>query len=69
MSPNFLNQFTSGLPDPSTVPAFKDFGKHVFTGNVADVYLKKQGISVDTLNDPSWVKTHADAVAAAVLEW
>lgn len=59
----------AALKDPTSIPAFKDYGKHVFTGRVADQYLKKQGSSVAILKDPSWVKTHADTVAAAVLDW
>ena len=58
-----------GLKDPSDLPQFKDFGKDVFSGKVADAYLKKQGASVELLDDPTWVKTQADVVAAAVLEW
>ena len=69
MSPKIRSPFNSGELDPSTIPAFKNFGKHVFTGKLADKYLKKQGTTGDILKDPAWVKTHADAVAAAVLEW
>merc|ERR1719223_1759832 len=29
----------------------------------------KHGSSVDILDDPSWVKTHSDTVAQAVLDW
>ena len=35
----------------------------------SDEYLKKHGSSVDILNDPSWVATHSDTVASAVLDW
>ena len=52
----------------STEP-YADYGKAVFTGRVADEYLKKHGSSVDILNDPSWVATHSDTVASAVLDW
>lgn len=55
--------------DPSKVPGFEDYGKHVFTGKLADKYLKKQGSSLSILKDPSWVKDHADTVAAAILDW
>ena len=52
----------------STEP-YADYGKSVFSGRVADEYLKKHGSSVDILNDPSWVTTHSDTVASAVLDW
>jgi len=55
--------------DPLTVPKFQDYGKNVFTGKIADGYLKKHGASSDILKDPTWVKDNADLVAAAVLEW
>ena len=55
--------------DPSQMEEFKTYGKHQFSGKVADQYLKKQGSSVAILKDPSWVKTSADIVAAAVLDW
>lgn len=55
--------------DPLTVPQFSDYGKHVFTGKIADGYLQKHGASSDILKDPTWVKDQADVVAAAVLEW
>lgn len=55
--------------DPSQMEEFKTYGKHQFSGKIADQYLKKQGSSVDILKDPSWVKTSADIVAAAVLDW
>lgn len=74
MSKAFRNPLQKKAPsidmeDPSTIPTFQDFGKHVFTGKLADKYLKKYGASIEILNDPSWVANHADAVAAAVLEW
>jgi glutamine synthetase len=53
----------------ASLDAYEDYGKHVFTGKVADTYLKKHGASGDLLKDPSWTKTHADVVAAAVLDW
>jgi len=79
-NPTALKQFNGKSPtavgageayakDPLTVPEFKDYGKNVFTGKVADGYLKKYGASVDTLKDPNWVNENSDAVAAAILEW
>lgn len=55
----------------STNPEFKDYGKHVFTGNVADYYLKKNGSSKKLLANSDWItdRAKADIVAAAVLEW
>mmetsp|Transcript_51832 Transcript_51832/g.155564 ORF Transcript_51832/g.155564 Transcript_51832/m.155564 type:complete len:725 (-) Transcript_51832:235-2409(-) len=53
----------------ASIDQYDDFGKHVFTGKVADEYLKKQGSSGDVLDDPSWVEEHSDTVAAAVLDW
>jgi len=51
------------------IEQYEDFGKHVFTGKVADTYLLKHGASGDVLKDPKWVTDHADVVAAAVLDW
>jgi len=48
---------------------YDDYGKHAFTGKVADEYLKKHGASGDILKDASWTETHADVVANAVLDW
>jgi glutamine synthetase len=48
---------------------YSDFGIHVFKGTVADEYLKKHGLDASVMKDPSWTKTHADTVAAAVLDW
>ena len=53
----------------ASIEPYADYGKAVFTGRVADEYLKKHGSSGDILKDPSWTKTHADTVAAAVLDW
>jgi len=53
----------------ASISAYEDYGKHLFTGNVADEYLKKHGSRADILNDPSWTVTHSDIVAAAVLDW
>jgi glutamine synthetase len=46
-----------------------DYGTHLFSGEVADSYLSKQGLPAGLLNDPSWTETSADKVAAAVMEW
>ena len=51
------------------IEAYEDYGKHAFTGKVADDYLKKQGASGDLLKDPSWTQTKSDVVTAAVLDW
>ena len=59
---------TTQSRNASTEP-YADYGKSVFSGRVADEYLKKHGSSVDILNDPSWVTTHSDTVASAVLDW
>jgi glutamine synthetase len=53
----------------ANLDAYADYGQHVFTGKVADEYLKKHGASGDLLKIPSWTKTHSDVVAAAVAEW
>lgn len=53
----------------SALPQFKSFGKNVFAGKVADEYLSRHGLSKKTLEDPTWVKNHSDAVANAVFEW
>lgn len=53
----------------ANLAAYEDFGKNVFTGSVADEYLKKHGASVELLKDPSWVKTAPDTVANAVFDW
>jgi glutamine synthetase len=53
----------------ASLAAYEDFGKMVFTGKVADEYLKKHGCSAETLKDPAWVKNDADAVANAVFDW
>lgn len=59
----------SGVRGFASLDAYEDYGKHVFTGKVADTYLKKHGASGEILKDPSWTKNHADVVAAAVLDW
>jgi len=50
---------------------FKSHGKHVFTGSLASYYLKKNGGSLEMMQDSSWVsdRSKADIIAAAVLEW
>jgi len=53
----------------SNLAAYEDFGNNVFTGKVAAEYLQKHGASADTLKDPNWVNTNADAVANAVFDW
>lgn len=53
----------------ASLEAYDDFGKNVFTGKVADQYLQKHGLSGDVLDDPTWVKNHADGVANAVFDW
>ena len=51
---------------PYSIPGFEKYGKHCFSGRVADSYLKQHGSSAAILKDPSWVKDKADLVAAAV---
>ena len=53
----------------SNLAAYSDFGNNVFSGKVAAEYLTKHGASADTLKDPNWVNTDADAVANAVFDW
>ena len=53
----------------ANLAAYDDFGKNVFTGSVADEYLKKHGASVDMLKDPAWVQNSPDVVADAVFDW
>lgn len=60
---------TGAIRTMASLDAYEDFGKHVFTGTVADQYLQKHGSSAAILDDPSWVQNHADTVAAAVLDW
>ena len=63
------NTAIGGVRGMASTEAYDDYGKHVFTGSVADAYLKKHGASGDVLKDPSWTKDHSDLVAAAVLDW
>mmetsp|Transcript_53551 Transcript_53551/g.81248 ORF Transcript_53551/g.81248 Transcript_53551/m.81248 type:complete len:709 (+) Transcript_53551:88-2214(+) len=53
----------------ANLAAYEDFGKNVFTGKVADEYLKKHGGSGDVLKDPNWVNNDSDMVANAVFDW
>jgi len=53
----------------ANLAAYEDFGKNVFTGKVADDYLKKHGASGAILKDPAWTVNHADTVANAVFDW
>ena len=53
----------------ASLDQYSEFGKTLFTGKVADEYLKKHGGSGDILKDPAWVKNHADTVANAVFDW
>uniref|UniRef100_A0A7S1N4S4 GS catalytic domain-containing protein n=1 Tax=Eutreptiella gymnastica TaxID=73025 RepID=A0A7S1N4S4_9EUGL len=57
-----------GSPSSSRFPT-SVYGKHVFKGVVAEEFLRAQGLTSADLDDPSWTKTKADQVAAAVLEW
>lgn len=58
-----------GVRTLASLDQYSEFGKTVFTGKVADEYLKKHGASGDILKDPSWVKNHSDTVANAVFDW
>ncbi|KAL7504558.1 hypothetical protein ACHAXN_002180 [Cyclotella atomus] len=60
---------TTAVRSFASIEPYNDYGKALFTGRVADEYLKKHGSSGDILKDPSWVKSHADIVAKAVLDW
>lgn len=53
----------------SLADQFKEYGKMVFTGKVADGYLQSHGASADLLKDPTWVNHSSDIVAAAVFDW
>ena len=59
----------SGARAFASMEPYSDFGCHVFKGAVADEYLKRHGLDASVLKDPTWTKTHADTVAAAVLDW
>jgi hypothetical protein len=53
----------------SIAEQFKEYGKMVFTGKVADGYLQNHGASAELLKDPTWVNHSSDIVAAAVFDW
>jgi hypothetical protein len=63
------SRHVSGVRAMANLAAYQDYGKNVFTGSVADNYLKKHGASIELLKDPSWVKTSSDTVANAVFDW
>ena len=63
------NTALGGVRGLASTEAYSNYGKHVFTGSVADAYLRKHGASGDILKDPSWTKDNSDLVAAAVLDW
>ena len=65
MAPSALG----GMRAFASLDAYEEYGKHLFTGSVADEYLKKHGADGSILKNPSWVKTHADVVANAVFDW
>jgi len=58
-----------GVRSMASMEQFDEFGKTLFTGKVADEYLKKHGSSGEILKDPTWVKNHPDTVANAVFDW
>lgn len=60
---------SAGSRGMASLAAYEDFGKNVFTGKVADEYLKKHGASKELLNNPHWVEKDADTVANAVFDW
>lgn len=53
----------------ASIEPYEDYGKHLFTGAVAEEYLAKHGASAALLKDPTWTQHSADTVAAAVLDW
>jgi glutamine synthetase len=63
------NTAIGGVRGMASLDAYEHYGKHCFSGKVADTYLKKHGASAAVLKDPRWTQTHADVVAAAVLDW
>eukprot|EP00591_Stephanopyxis_turris_P011704 CAMPEP_0195509352 /NCGR_PEP_ID=MMETSP0794_2-20130614/2306_1 /TAXON_ID=515487 /ORGANISM="Stephanopyxis turris, Strain CCMP 815" /LENGTH=714 /DNA_ID=CAMNT_0040636545 /DNA_START=35 /DNA_END=2179 /DNA_ORIENTATION=+ len=60
---------TGAVRGLASLEPYEHYGKHVFKGKVADDYLKKHGADSSLLEDPNWTATHADTVAAAVLDW
>jgi len=68
-APAFAASATTTTTRAASLEPYADYGKSLFTGRVADEYLKKHGSSGDILKDPTWTNTHADTVAKAVLDW
>ncbi|CAJ1963703.1 unnamed protein product [Cylindrotheca closterium] len=60
-----------GAPLKPASEVFKSYGKHIFTGKLAEYFLKKNGGSLAMFEDSTWVKdrTKADIIAAAILDW
>jgi len=46
-----------------------NFGSLSFSGANADKYLRRHGLSADTLKTSAWVEKDSDKVAAAILDW
>lgn len=66
------NVATQAVGNALVAPATTDgLGENVFSGSVAEPYLQKHGLSLDTLKDPTWCQdsAKADAMASAVLDW
>jgi len=55
--------------DISFLDSLDTYGTYKFKGAVAAPFLIKQGLPADVLNDVKWTRSHAEKVAAAVLEW
>ncbi|CAJ1942294.1 unnamed protein product [Cylindrotheca closterium] len=53
----------------SSLVGYDDYGKDVFTGKVADEYLKKHGASKELMNSGNWTVADPDTVANAVFDW
>ena len=66
---SFRTTSTSFRSMSALTDQFKEYGKMVFTGKVADGYLRSHGASADILKDPTWVNHSSDIVAAAVFDW
>jgi glutamine synthetase len=71
-----LGRKSRGLVPCAAVPMKRTFmssldayGTHLFTGEIADQYLAKQGLKAGALKDPSWTQTSSDAVARAIMDW
>jgi len=69
LSRRMASQAAGNVRTMASLEAYEEYGKHVFSGAVADEYLQKHGASAALLDDPSWVKHSSDTVAAAVLDW